>query len=88
MHFKYHLTNNCQPGSNTSGKRRKALVSDSKKKYKWLINTCKDVQFHTKEMQIKTIMRFHFSLTILTKIKEVGMGMKTDAHLLIPFWSK
>lgn len=58
-------------------------------KYKGLINTRKDAQFHTKEMQIKAIMRFHFSLAILTKIKEVpqhsvGKGTKTDAHLLIP----
>lgn len=43
------------------------------------------------KMQIKTIMRFRFSLTI--KIKEVsqrsvGKGTKTDAHWLIPFWSE
>lgn len=40
----------------------------------------------------KTIMRFHFSLTILKKIKEVpqhsvGKGMKTD-DLLLSYWSE
>lgn len=50
MHIKKRVTDDCQPGSNASGKMRTALVSDSKKKNKWFINTCKDAQFHTKKI--------------------------------------